>query len=535
MGALAFWTPAIRADEAAETGSVRTGTSDGHGMKVLDGTIIDSIVIEPRNIYNTREPRYDRFVFRVANTLHYVTRQKVVRRELLFRVGDPFSLDLAEETARNLRTRLSLNDAWVAPEILPNGHLLVRVVTVDKWSLVGGVQVQREGNRTSYQFGFEERNLLGNQQFLSFDYVVREQEDNFVEAKFSGKRLWGHPFMLSLQYSNDPLAGVTYAELVHPYYNLAQRWTYFVNNLRISQRNDLYHDSIKVAEVQERGDMLIIGAGYRWGPYRTKFGLQGDYRYVYSRFHDRRIISPADSALIVYPQDTLYHRLGLSAQYSSFEFAKVSRLNGMRYTEDLTLGFSAQFSLGREFTANFADYVADGLGVELSYSGRWSGHILLADYVRDISIRESVVLRRGSTLGIRYYNMSLRWMTIAVRSLYTSETRSDGGNTLALGGLNGLRGYDVFFRTGDRKHVVNGELRFFPDIEILSVILGGATFFDMGRTWKRNSPSAGYDLTYGLGLRASLEKLSKGELLRIDLAHGQEGVWQLSVASHQYF
>ena len=504
-------------------------------MTILDGTIIDSIVIEPRNIYNTREPRYDRFVFRVANTLHYVTRQKVVRRELLFKEGDPYSFDLAEEMARNLRTRLSLNDAWVAPEILPNGHVLVRVVTVDKWSLVGGVQVQREGNRTSYQFGFEERNLLGNQQFLSFDYFVREQEDNFVEAKFTDKRLWGYPLMVSLQYSNDPLAGVTYAELAHPYYNLSQRWTFYVKNLRISQRNDLYDDSVRAAIIEERGDMLNIGGGYRWGPYRTKFGLQGDYRYIYTHFYDRRIISPADSAHVVYPQDTLYHRFGLNAQYSSFEFAKVSRLNGMRYTEDLTLGFSAQFSLGREFTADFADYVADGVGVALSYSGRWGGHMVMTDYVRDISLRENVVLRRGSTLGLRYYNLSLRWMTVAMRTLYTSETRSDGGNTLTLGGLNGLRGYDVFYRTGDRKHVVSGELRFFPDIELLSVILGGATFVDMGRTWKRNGPSDGYDFSYGLGVRASLEKLSKGELLRVDLAHGQKGVWQLSVASHQYF
>ena len=125
----------------SESDVSRFGSREGHGTRAFDGTIIDSIVIEPRNIYNTTEPRYDRWVFRVANTLHYVTRQKVIRRELLFRKGDPFSLEIAEEIGRNLRTRLALNDAWVAPEVLPNGHLLVRVVTVDKWSLVGGVQV----------------------------------------------------------------------------------------------------------------------------------------------------------------------------------------------------------------------------------------------------------------------------------------------------------------------------------------------------------------------------------------------------------
>jgi len=135
----------------------------------------------------------------------------------------------------------------------------------------------------------------------------------------------------------------------------------------------------------------------------------------------------------------------------------------------------------------------------------------------------------------KYYNMSLSWMTVALRSLYVSETRSDGGNTLVLGGLNGLRGYDQFYRTGDRIHVMNGELRYFPNIELLSLILGGATFVDMGRTWKRTGAADGYDFSYGLGIRISLEKLSKGELLRVDLARGQGGAWELSVASHQYF
>ncbi|MBI5267095.1 MAG: hypothetical protein HY851_07670 [candidate division Zixibacteria bacterium] len=523
------------AEESRVADTVETGERDGHGLSALDGTIIDSIVVETRNIYNTLEPRYDRWVFRLANSLHYVTRPKIVRRELFFRVGDPFSLELAEEIARNLRTRLALNDAWVAPEILPNGHLLVRVVTVDKWSLLGGVQVQREGNRTSYQFGFQERNLLGLHQYLSFDYFVRELDNSYVEAKFSDRRLWGNPVMLTLQYSNDVLNGIVYSELAHPYYSLSQRWTYYIANLRISQRNDLYHDSIKAASAQERGDILNLGGGYRWGSYRTKFGLQGDYRYVYTHFYNRRVISPADSAYIVYPQDTLYHRLGLTAQYSSYEFTKVSRLNGMRYTEDLTLGFSAGISIGREFTAHFRDYISDGMGVELSYAARWRGHILMTSFDRSINFRESIVRRRGSSFELKYYNLTSSWMTVALRSRYVSETRSDGGNTLALGGVNGLRGYDVYYRTGDRLHVVNSELRFFPNIELLSVILGGATFLDLGKTWERSGLASRYDYAYGLGIRASLEKLSKGELLRIDLARGQSGNWQLSVASHQYF
>jgi outer membrane protein assembly factor BamA len=522
---------------AAELAPAGVSGERPHGTTLFDGTIIDSIILEPRNIYNTREPRYDRWLFRFANALHYVTRQKIIRRELLFQVGDSFSTDLAEELARNLRTKYALNDAWVAPEILPNGHLVLRVVTVDKWSLVGGVRLHREGNQTNYQFGFEERNLLGYHQFLSFDYVVQEKENNYVVAKFADRRLWGFPLTLNLEYSDNPLNIVTSSELSHPYFNLSQRWSYFIGHARTGGRGDFYHDTVSVASAQRSGDLVTFGAAYRWGPYRTKFGLGAEYRYMYTNTYNRRIFSPLDSAKVVFPEDSIYHRVSMVAQYSNYDFAKVYRLTGMKYTEDLTLGFSARMNFARAYAPHFHDFIFDEIGLELAYSYHWGGSIFFADYGRSISLRENSVLRRGNRVGLRYYNTTLPFMTVAVRSLYQSETRADGGNTLILGGLNGIRGYDTYFRTGDRLQVVNMELRFFPKIEILSVILGGAVFADLGRTWKQGEALAfkNYHRSIGAGLRVSLEKLSKGELVRVDLAYGQNNVWQLSIGSRQYF
>ena len=106
----------------------------------LEGLVIDSIEIENRNIYDLTDPRYSNFIFRLADKLHFVTRKKIVRQELLFKEGEPFSSEIALETARNLRTRFPFNDAWVTAELLPTGRLLVRVVTIDQWSLIGGLK-----------------------------------------------------------------------------------------------------------------------------------------------------------------------------------------------------------------------------------------------------------------------------------------------------------------------------------------------------------------------------------------------------------
>ena len=115
-------------------------------LTFYDGQIVDSIVIEPRNIFDTNDPRYSGFIFKSTNRLHIVTRAAVIRRELLLSEGEPFSAKLAEETARNLRSGYAIYDAWTEVESLPNGHLLVRLITIDQWSLTGGFTISKSGS-----------------------------------------------------------------------------------------------------------------------------------------------------------------------------------------------------------------------------------------------------------------------------------------------------------------------------------------------------------------------------------------------------
>lgn len=129
-------------------------------------------------------------------------------------------------------------------------------------------------------------------------------------------------------------------------------------------------------------------------------------------------------------------------------------------------------------------------------------------------------------------------MTLAMRTVYRSESMADGSNQLYLGGTNGLRGYDKYFRTGDRSHLVNTELRFYPQIKLLSLLFGAAMFADVGRTWKHGEPLSVFDNYHhslGVGLRVSLEKFTRGEIIRIDVARTDDANWQISADSHQYF
>lgn len=526
-----LWRSSATSVASGGTSSVRDSVS------AFEGRTIDTIAIETRNIYDTNDPQYRHRIFRLANGLHVITRRKVVRRELLFKVGDSYSVDLAEEVGRNLRSRHALNDAWVEPEMLPDGRLLVRVVTVDRWSLVGGFRLSREGNRTNYQFGFEERNLLGHHQLLSFDYYVQQKEDNYVKAKFFDRRLWGYPLSLDVQYSSDPLGSVTSSQLAHPYYNLSQRWSYSIHHSRIGGRTDLAEDTIRIGSYTTRANQVTAGLEYRWGPYRSKFALGAEYRYV-DKVHYNHVVYPhGTTTTVIFPEDSLYHRLGAVAEYSGFEFAKVQRITGMTYAEDLTLGFTARLDYARAFGPRFRDFAFDEIGLQAGYSAHWGGSVIIAGLGRSFVLRENAVLKRGNNLSVRYYNTSLSFMTVALRTLYVSETRADNGNMLTLGGLGGMRGYDSFYRTGNRLHVLNSELRFFPGIELLSVLIGGVAFIDLGRTWKygESQSFSDYSRSWGVGIRLSLERISRGELIRIDLANSQDHKWQVSIGSRQYF
>ena len=84
---------------------------------------------------------------------------------------------------------------------------------------------------------------------------------------------------------------------------------------------------------------------------------------------------------------------------------------------------------------------------------------------------------------------------------------------------------------------MNLEGRFFPNIELLSVMFGSAVFVDLGRAWRHDERFrlSNFERSIGVGLRISLEKSAKTELIRADLAYGQDNAWEFSLSSGQYF
>lgn len=504
----------------------------------LETAVIDSIEINNRNIYDLKDSRYSGFLFRNANHLHVVTRAQIVRQELLFKVGDTLVLELVDETARNLRTRFPFNDAWIEIEEISPGRLLVHVVTVDQWSLVGGLRaIDRDGDETNFQIGFEERNLIGRAQFLSFDYYARELEPNYISMSYREPRVFGRRWSIALDYRSDPQNNLKRLRTSKPYYSLAQNYRFDFAVSKASVRQERFDANGALgASWTTTGDNAEVGIGYRTGPSHRKITFRGEYKYLFRKVRDTVTYASDLPSGTPFAVDSIYHRFSIGATYALQSFIIEKRINGFDYNEDITLGLLARASVGRAFRPDFQSHHYDLITGSTVWSQKLGSSIIAAEYALAHWFKRQDQIRTQTALTFVLYNNRLSWMTFALRSRYRSDN-ADGNLNLVLGGKSGLRGYPREFAAGDRTHVLNLESRVFLPLELLSVKVGSAVFVDLGQAWNGGDHMAlnQYNFSGGIGLRLSLEKLRRGEIIRIDAVLIEGGGWEISFGSGQYF
>lgn len=505
------------------------------------GPVVDSIIIDNREVYDTGNPKYSNFFFRLANKVHVTTREGVIRRELLFREGEPYHYELAEESARNIRARLSVYDAWIETETLPNGHLLVRVITVDEWTLAIGPNIRREGNENRYDFSVVERNLLGRNQEISARYVFQSVEGSFADLSYANNRLWGNEISFGTGYRNDPRDGIQWVRVGHPFYNLSQDYAYSFAVGSQDGRRDVYRDDFLIGQSIREGDWFEAEVQTRTGTYSRKLELTGRYEYRFGRSLDARVFStdPQDieTARASFGADSVYHAVKLGLAFSNLHFTKMTQIDGFSYTEDFTLGQGVGLSFGRAFAPGFREHRYDNIALQLAQGYRIGSNLLFASYERVSWFHGRDDIRNTARFSGRVYSRATDYLTLVWRGAYLSDWRADGSEGLVLGGETGLRGYDRYFRTGDRMAIMNLEARFFPSVRLHSAIFSPVVFADFGQTWKRGE-EVNFDAVHaavGAGVRIALEHSARERLIRFDFSYSEENGWQLSVSGFHYF
>jgi hypothetical protein len=520
----------------ADTSSLSSAELDQY-----EGLLIDSLVIENRNIFDLSSQDYDAFIYRTANKFHLRTRKNVIGRELLLAKGQLFDPELAEETTRNLRSLNIIYDAWIEAELLDNNRLFVTVITVDVWSLSGGVSISRDGNEDRLRLGVKEKNFLGRNQRISFDYVIEEQRPNYAIAEFFDRRFLGAPMSVGLLYDGNSEGGARLLTLGKPFYNLSQALAVYLTVASTFGHRDIFNNDVLIASSHNTSDRTNIAVNYRTGTRHRPLIVGAGYEYVFHQVNARQILS-ADSgdiaaAFASFPSDSLYHMPSVVVSYSILDFVKQTYIDGFGHTEDFTMGAQAKVRLGRAFGGVNHERIFDFGGISFSYGKAAQGRQFFTQYSQSRHFIGKRLLRRRDKLQAEFYRHGPSWLTLALRGVYVGDKEEDGGDNLTLGGRSGLRAYPTEFRTGDRLAVMNWEARLYPGIKIMSVDLGGAVFVDGGRTWKSYEALDVRDLYFsgGAGIRISLDRSARSKFLRFDLAWSSEHNWEISLGTGPYF
>ncbi len=507
------------------TGLAEEETSALPDTATLEKTaVVGEIILDRRNIFNLDDPQEDKWLYRWANRLHVVTRDSVIKQQLLFESGDRFSANRLQESERILRDNSYLYDVTIRPVAYSNGIVDVEVSTRDVWSLTPDISVSRSGGTNRLGFGIEETNLFGRGQLLRIKHInTVDRTSNRIDFKDSNLgRSW---VALSARIADNDDGYQHFLSVARPFHALDARWSAGGRIAVDDRRTALYVLGDEAAEFRQKRDYLNAFGGWSKGLQhgwvrRWSAGVVYDNN-EFSEARDPTLPAaiPGDRKL-VYPY--------LAFEMLEDEFDTSNNTNQIGRTEDFLMGTRLSASVGWSDERFGADRNA------LLYSAaasRGFGSIhktslfLSADgYGR---IESGTTANALVNADVRFYHRQsekrLFFMTLGA----TAGQNLDLDNPVQLGGKTGLRGYPLRYQTGDSKMLFTIEQRYFTDWYPWRLFrVGGAIFADVGRAWGDNplgEENYGWLKNVGFGFRFAPTRFNARKTAHLDFAFPLDG------------
>lgn len=489
------------------------------------GARIGEIRIDPRNIFDTSKPEENAVLFRLANQLHIRTRIATVRDQLLFRSGEPYQARLLQESERILRGTRYLQEADIRPVAYHDGLVDIEVVTIDVWTLNPGVSFGRKGGKNTSGFELEDLNLLGSGAQISLGRKSGVDRTS-TTLLYNDPQLFSSWWTVIAGYSDNSDGRTEQFNLEHPFYALDTRWATGLTALR-DERVDSIYDLGKVSDqFKTRQRFAGIYGGWSRGlrdgwTQRLTAGFaydESEFQPVLGRSGPTKVLPP--DRKLVYPW--------LGYEWVQDDFEKTRNRDQIEKTEDYLLGLRAHVQIGvasATFGSDRSAVVFNG-GISHGFEPGERHRLLLSASVigRDESGRFADVV---GGVNARYYFRQSERRLLFVSTSADVVSNLDLDHQLLLGGDNGLRGYPLRYQAGEGRWLFTIEQRFFTNWYPFRLFnVGGAIFYDMGRTWGDNpagTPSQGLLKDAGFGLRLGNSRSALGNVLHVDIAFPLDG------------
>lgn len=489
------------------------------------GARIGEIRIETKEIFDLDNPKENNWLFRAADALHVRTRESAIRAQLLFRSGDPYSRRVLDETARNLRQNASF---MREPEIYPvryhDGMVDLVVLTHDVWTLQPGINFGRSGGTNTSSVDVSDDNFLGLGKYVELGHGQNVDRSSTF-AGWADPNVWGSHWQDSLLYQENSDGKVWSVSGAYPFYSLETRYDgggstgssrSVITRYNLGNPYDAYRLDRRVTDFYF-GQALLVNE--LWTE-RLLIGFR----------HDQSEFSPAVSQnlLAPLPADRNLTYPYVRMQWLRNNFTTTRNLELIAFTEDLHFGLDASAGLGWAAPAFGADRRALLADAEIGYNWRFGPRNYLFVYGRLYSRFEygrpgdSVVSGNAS-----YYLTTSENSKLLLHVSADAGHRLDADHNFEIGGDSGLRGYPLRYQNGDGRAQFTLEERVYTNWFLFQLVhVGGAVFFDMGRTWGSTpvpTPQLGLLKDLGVGLRLGNARSSFGSVIHIDLATPLDG------------
>ena len=483
------------------------------------GAVFGDIHIDNKNVFDRDDPKDNKALFRLADKLHVKTRRSVIRHQLLFRSGDPYSRHAIEESARILRSDSYFYDATIEPVRYHDGKVDVLVTTRDVWTLDPGVSFGRSGGSNNSSVSLQELNFLGTGSAIGVGHKSGIDRDE-SNISFANNHAFGTWTTVNLSYSELSDGAMRKAIINSPFYSLD---THYAGGL-VAQSND------QLDRLYDRGDVIdrfhdhaVFAQAYGgWSA-----GLKDGWvqRWSAGVTYDERLFTPDPTwtGPTALPQDRRFVYPWIRFDLVQDRYVKLENRDQIGRTEDFYLGTYATAQLGWADSALGSSrsallfMLAAGRGATPSANQTILMTSVFTGRVENGTLRNGVL-----DAAIRYYvQQSKNWLFFS--TLHAANGwRLDVENQLLLGGDNGLRGYPLRYQDGSGRALFSVEERYFTDWYPFRLFrVGAAVFADTGRTWGRAplaSPGLGYLEDVGFGLRFGNARSGFGNVVHVDVA-----------------
>lgn len=473
--------------------------------------LIRAIEIRRHDIFNPSE--VTGFIPRAANALHFVTRPRVIRRELLFRAGQPWDSAAVAETARNLRS-LGIFREVTIDSIRSDSGLVVRVTTGDGWSTRPITYLRTSGSTVVPTIGVEELNFLGTATLVSVRYRI-DPDRSTVTSSFRQPRLLAGRIGLAAAYSHLSDGDLVFAELTKPWFSLSGRRSW---RLDAESRDETILrffdgiDSIPRFTLERR--YALGSAAAAWA---LRAGPDGYFRLGVSG--QLRRDDYADKSRVDTLGNSISGALGVFLQWRKAHYLVSTGLEGFSREQDIDVSTAVGF--GVNLTPKTLGYAEDGVGAFLGFLAGFGTPRRFVQFQGTTEGRfTSAGLDSGSVhLAATAFVLPGPRHLAVFHAAAGWQERPLPGATFDLGLGLGPRGFKQHAFTGDRAFFTTAEYRYTATENFLNLTaIGVAGFVDYGGAWYHGSKRrTGWSV--GTGLRFGLTRATDIQSNRVDLVY----------------